>query len=123
MLFQDVRYAIRTLRLAGVRILVGLAGAFAITPVIRTILYNVTPTDPVSFGAVAIFLTGVAFLASDIPAQRALTVDPMVALGGTKTPDDTLSSPGAARVALRLAFGGAVHLRVPVALAAGRAQR
>jgi predicted permease len=70
------------LRLAGVGIVVGLAGAFGVTPVIRTMLYNVTPTDPLSFSAVAVFLIVVAMLASYLPARRALKVDPIVALRG-----------------------------------------
>ena len=69
-------------RLAAVGVAVGLAGAFAVTPVIRTLLYNVTPTDPASFAAVALFLTGVATAASYVPARRALRVDPIVALRG-----------------------------------------
>jgi putative ABC transport system permease protein len=45
-------------------------------------LYNVTPTDPLSFSAVAVFLIVVAMLASYLPARRALKVDPIVALRG-----------------------------------------
>jgi putative ABC transport system permease protein len=70
------------LKLAAVGVVVGLAGAFAVTPVIRTLLYNVTPTDPLSFAGVAAFLIGVATAASYIPARRALRVDPIVALRG-----------------------------------------
>ncbi|MGH9385537.1 MAG: ABC transporter permease [Vicinamibacterales bacterium] len=66
--------------LCAIGIVVGLAGAFGITRVIRTLLYNVTPTDPISFGGVALFLTAIAFLASYLPARRATTVDPIVAL-------------------------------------------
>lgn len=68
------------LRLALAGIAVGLAGAFGVTRVVRSLLYNVTPTDPVSFAGVALFLTGVAALASYVPARRATTVDPIVAL-------------------------------------------
>jgi predicted permease len=68
------------LRLAGLGIVLGMAGAAAITWVIRSILYNVTPTDPISFGGVALFLTLTAALASYIPARRAMAVDPIVAL-------------------------------------------
>jgi putative ABC transport system permease protein len=66
--------------LAMIGVLVGIAGAFGITRVIASLLYNVTPTDPISFGGVAIFLTVIAFLASYLPARRAMTVDPIVAL-------------------------------------------
>ena len=58
----------------------GVVGAFGVTRVIASLLYNVTPTDPISFGGVAIFLTAIAFLASYLPARRATTVDPIVAL-------------------------------------------
>jgi putative ABC transport system permease protein len=68
------------LRLAGAGIVVGIAGAAAVTWIIGSLLYNVTPTDPVSFGAVALFLVMVAMLASYIPARRAMAVDPIVAL-------------------------------------------
>jgi putative ABC transport system permease protein len=58
----------------------GLLGAFAVTRVISSLLYDVSPTDPVSFGAIALLLTAVAWLASFLPANRALAVDPLEAL-------------------------------------------
>jgi putative ABC transport system permease protein len=67
-----------TLALLGV--VVGVVGAFGITRVIASLLYNVTPGDPVSFIGVALFLTAIAFVASYLPARRATTVDPIVAL-------------------------------------------
>jgi putative ABC transport system permease protein len=68
------------LMLAGAGVLLGLVGAFGITRVIRSLLYNVTPTDPISFGGVALFLAAIAALASYLPARRATNVDPIVAL-------------------------------------------
>ena len=68
------------LRLALVGIAVGLLGAFGTTRFLKTLLYNVTPTDPVSFAIVAVFLTIVALVASYVPARRAMAVDPLVAL-------------------------------------------
>jgi putative ABC transport system permease protein len=68
------------LKLAGAGIFVGIVGAYFVTPVIRTILFNVTPTDPLSFTWVATFLLIVSALASYVPARRALAVDPIVAL-------------------------------------------
>jgi ABC-type lipoprotein release transport system permease subunit len=57
-----------------------LAGAYGVTRVIRSLLYNVTPTDPLSFGGVTLFLVAIAVLASYLPARRATNVDPIVAL-------------------------------------------
>jgi putative ABC transport system permease protein len=68
------------LTLAAIGVLAGLAGAFGVTRLISTLLFNVTPTDPVSFAGVSVFLTLVALLASYIPARRAMAVDPIVAL-------------------------------------------
>jgi len=58
----------------------GLLGAFVVTRVIRSLLYDVSPTDPLSFGIIAFLLTAVAWLASFLPANRALEVDPLEAL-------------------------------------------
>jgi putative ABC transport system permease protein len=66
--------------LALIGVMVGLVGAVCITSAIRSLLYNVTPTDPLSFGGVTLFLTGIAMLASYLPARRATNVDPIVAL-------------------------------------------
>jgi predicted permease len=68
------------LRLSTIGILLGLIGAFGATRFLKTVLYNVTPTDPFSFGVVACFLTLVAAAASYVPARRAMAVDPLVAL-------------------------------------------
>jgi putative ABC transport system permease protein len=68
------------LKLAGAGVILGVLGALAVTPLIRTLLYNVKPTDPASFGGVATFLVIVALAASYIPARRATAVDPIIAL-------------------------------------------
>ena len=70
------------LLLAGIGVGIGLALAAAGTPLARSLLYKVSPFDPVTFGAVATFLVAVAFVASLLPALRATRVDPIIALRG-----------------------------------------
>jgi putative ABC transport system permease protein len=66
--------------LAGIGLAVGLAGALALTRVIGSLLFQVSPTDPPTFAAGTVVLTAVAVLAAALPARRAALTDPMVAL-------------------------------------------
>jgi predicted permease len=68
------------MELAAIGILAGLAGAAALTRVMASLLFGVSATDAVTFGAVAVLLAAVAFAATVIPAHRATRVDPIVAL-------------------------------------------
>ena len=59
---------------------VGLAGSVMVSHLITGLLYGVKPTDPATFGAVAVILMSVALIACYVPARRAMRVDPMIAL-------------------------------------------
>jgi len=76
--FRNVMRRGMTLALIGVA--VGLLGAFGLTRVMTTMLFEIRPTDPTTFASIAALLTGIASLACYIPARRATKVDPMVAL-------------------------------------------
>jgi predicted permease len=67
-----------TLTLAGLGI--GVAGAVVLTRYLSSLLYGITPTDPLTFAVVSTTLAAVALVAAYIPARRALGVDPLVAL-------------------------------------------
>jgi putative ABC transport system permease protein len=58
----------------------GLAGAFAATRVLTTLLFEVKPTDPLTLALLSLLLGAVAIVAAYIPARRAAKADPLVAL-------------------------------------------
>ena len=70
----------RAMLLAVIGVVIGLAGAAAVTRYLTSMLFGVKPIDAFTFGAVALGLVAVALVASLIPAKRATKVDPLVAL-------------------------------------------
>ena len=67
-------------RLVAAGVLVGLAGAIATTRVMRSLLFDVSPTDPLTLGAVTVLLVAMGLAAAWMPARRAARIDPVEAL-------------------------------------------
>jgi predicted permease len=68
------------MQLVAIGLAVGLAGAVALTRFVSTMLFGVSPSDPITFGTISALLAAVAFVACYVPARRATRVDPLVAL-------------------------------------------
>ncbi len=78
----DVRRMVlsQALVLAAGGVAIGLLGAVGLTRLMSSLLFGVSPMDPLTFGTVALGLSAIALLASYVPARRASRVDPVVAL-------------------------------------------
>jgi putative ABC transport system permease protein len=68
------------LRLSGIGLAAGLVGALLLTRVMTSMLVGVAPTDPLTYGVMIVVFAAIAITASWVPARRAATLDPMVAL-------------------------------------------
>jgi len=70
----------QAMKLSAVGICLGLAAAYGLTRMLRSLLFEISPTDPLTFFVVPCVLAGAAFLGSWLPARRAARVDPIIAL-------------------------------------------
>ena len=70
----------QSMTLTVIGIICGLAGAAAVTQLLSSMLFSVRATDPLTYLVVVVLLLAIALVASYVPAQRAMRVDPMVAL-------------------------------------------
>jgi ABC-type antimicrobial peptide transport system permease subunit len=79
---SDVLHMIlrRGLIVAGTGLVIGLALAFGLTRFFQNLLYGISATDPLTFGAIALVLAAIALLASWLPARKATKVNPLIAL-------------------------------------------
>jgi len=68
------------LRLSLIGLMIGLVGGFALMRALKTLLFGVSATDPLTFAASALLLLAVSLLACWLPARRAAKVDPLIAL-------------------------------------------
>jgi ABC-type antimicrobial peptide transport system permease subunit len=71
---------LQSVRLAMLGIVLGFVGTYGVTRVLRSLLFNVSPMDPLVLGTVAATLLAIAALASFAPARRAARIDPVEAL-------------------------------------------
>ena len=71
---------LETLRLVALGLALGAVSAWALSRLVGSLLYDLTPTDPATYAAAMLVLLVVGVLAAWLPARRAARVDPMVAL-------------------------------------------
>ncbi|HVT40389.1 MAG TPA: FtsX-like permease family protein, partial [Gemmatimonadaceae bacterium] len=72
--------AMQSVRLASLGVVIGLAGALLATRALRSLLFEVSPTDPVTLGTVSVALIAVAAIAGWLPARRAARISPLEAI-------------------------------------------
>jgi putative ABC transport system permease protein len=79
---QDIARLVarRAMLLVGIAVVAGLGGALALTQLLRSQLWEITPTDPVTYAAAALFLLLVCAAACALPTRRAVSVNPTIAL-------------------------------------------
>jgi putative ABC transport system permease protein len=70
----------QAMTLVGISLAIGLAGAFAATRLLNSLLFGIGAWDPITFGLIVLLVSVVAFLAAWLPARRASRVDPIIAL-------------------------------------------
>jgi predicted permease len=70
----------QAMTLVGISLVIGLAGAFAATRLLNSLLFGVGASDPVTFISIVLLVSAVAFIAAWLPARRATRVDPIIAL-------------------------------------------
>jgi predicted permease len=70
----------QAMTLVGISLVLGLAGAFAATRLLNSLLFGVGASDPVTFAGIVLLVSIVAFIAAWLPARRATRVDPIIAL-------------------------------------------
>jgi predicted permease len=80
--YESVRrmFVLHGLMLAGIGVVCGIATAVPLTSLLKALLYEVSPVDPITYGAVCIVLALAATLAAYVPARRATRIDPLQAL-------------------------------------------
>ena len=70
----------QAMTLVGISLLLGVAGAFAATRLLSSLLFGVGASDPGTFAGIVLLVSAVAFVAAWVPARRATRVDPIIAL-------------------------------------------
>ena len=66
--------------MVAVGVALGFIGALLLTRILRTLLFNVSPTDPLVFGGIVLLLALTSWIATYVPARRAAGLDPLVTL-------------------------------------------